>query len=219
MKNIAIAITLVLLSHFSLNAQFVGIGTATPAEKLDVLGNINLSGVLKIDNSSGVAGQVLVSNGASSPTWQSVANPRIGFRVTSYLGNVVNIPNFTSTHVPYYLYAGFPDINFNDGNGFDNSTGNYICPSAGAYSFEAQVSWPNITAPISLEIYKNGTIIVNTHDKLMETTATYIQTTRISAFIKCNAGDIISLNAFQVSGVDQSISNNASTYFHGYKIY
>ena len=48
----------------------VGIGWS-PLEKLDVNGNINLTGVLKLNDFAGSPGQVLMSNGASSTSWGS----------------------------------------------------------------------------------------------------------------------------------------------------
>lgn len=50
---------------FALNAQNVGIGTSKPTEKLDVNGNINLSGNLLINGTSGLPGQVLAMDGGT----------------------------------------------------------------------------------------------------------------------------------------------------------
>lgn len=50
----------------------VGVGTVAPQEKLDVNGNINLSGSLKINGSAGTAGQVLTSTGSGAPEWRSM---------------------------------------------------------------------------------------------------------------------------------------------------
>lgn len=56
---------------FNNNAN-VGIGTASPAEKLDVAGSIKFSGALKPDGNGGNQGQVLMSNGANvPPVWGS----------------------------------------------------------------------------------------------------------------------------------------------------
>jgi len=50
----------------------VGIGTTTPAEKLDVAGNFRLSGALMPNGQAGTSGQVLVSQGAGNPPiWSS----------------------------------------------------------------------------------------------------------------------------------------------------
>lgn len=50
----------------------LGVGTTMPSEKLDVAGNINLTGQLKFNNNSGSANQVLTSTGAASaPSWKN----------------------------------------------------------------------------------------------------------------------------------------------------
>ena len=57
----------------------IGIGTATPTEKLDLTGNVKFSGALMPNNTAGTAGQVLVSNGAgSAPNWVNVPNMTYG---------------------------------------------------------------------------------------------------------------------------------------------
>jgi len=56
-----------------LAAQHVGIGVALPTERLHVAGNLRLEGAFMPGNNPGVAGQVLVSQGASTPpTWQNL---------------------------------------------------------------------------------------------------------------------------------------------------
>lgn len=51
------------------NAQNVGIGTTTPAEKLDVNGNINVNGNLKMNGDAGQPGQVLRVNNDGTQSW------------------------------------------------------------------------------------------------------------------------------------------------------
>jgi hypothetical protein len=66
--------SLLFLFSIAANAQ-VGIGTATPAQKLDVVGNVQFSGALMPGATAGTSGQVLTSSGAaSSPTWTSPTN-------------------------------------------------------------------------------------------------------------------------------------------------
>lgn len=50
-------------------AQNVGIGTNTPTQKLDVNGNINMSGNLQVNNVAGQANQVLMTNGSGNTFW------------------------------------------------------------------------------------------------------------------------------------------------------
>ena len=60
---------MVTLLNF-VSAQNVGIGTATPTEKLDVLGNLKFTGALMPNNNAGTTGRLLMSSGAGvAPTW------------------------------------------------------------------------------------------------------------------------------------------------------
>ena len=69
MRNILVF--LAMIPTFSM-AQNVGIGNPTPAEKLDVNGNVNITGALKVNGSAGSAGQVLTSTG-NGLSWGSVS--------------------------------------------------------------------------------------------------------------------------------------------------
>ena len=51
----------------------VGIGNTTPAYKLDVTGDANITGALRVNGNAGIAGQVITSNGAGAPTWSNTA--------------------------------------------------------------------------------------------------------------------------------------------------
>ncbi|HMS99916.1 MAG TPA: hypothetical protein PKA12_14280, partial [Saprospiraceae bacterium] len=53
----------------------VGVGVALPAEKLDVDGNIQLTGEIKLNGSGGTMGQVLTSNGNGTMAWASQTMP------------------------------------------------------------------------------------------------------------------------------------------------
>lgn len=64
----------------------VGIGNLTPGYKLDVNGDINVTGLLRMNGSAGTAGQVLTSNGASDPQWKDASfanNTRFGVAMTN----------------------------------------------------------------------------------------------------------------------------------------
>jgi hypothetical protein len=62
MKMFCLLILAFSIAHSS--SQNVGIGTSAPSEKLDVNGNINLSGTIKSNGIAGQNGQVLLSTGA-----------------------------------------------------------------------------------------------------------------------------------------------------------
>jgi hypothetical protein len=50
-------------------AQNVGIGNPTPAEKLDITGNINVTGTIKANGVDGSAGQLLMKNQSGLLSW------------------------------------------------------------------------------------------------------------------------------------------------------
>lgn len=51
------------------SGQNTGIGTNNPQQKLDVNGNLNVSGKVLLNQTSGVAGQVLMTNGSGNSVW------------------------------------------------------------------------------------------------------------------------------------------------------
>lgn len=62
----------------SLSAQNVGIGTTTPGQRLDIIGNLQFSGALMPNGAAGTAGQVLVSAGPGAPpTWAAAPSNAI----------------------------------------------------------------------------------------------------------------------------------------------
>lgn len=73
MKNLLFTLSLLIVGIF-LNAQNVGIGTTSPSEKLDVVGNIKTSGEIKPNGVAGQAGQVLTSNGNGTMQWTAATN-------------------------------------------------------------------------------------------------------------------------------------------------
>lgn len=61
----------------------VGIGTTNPVEKLDVNGNINLNGTIKVNGVDGQAGQVLMKNNSGQMSWGSLSEFK-NFRVFTF---------------------------------------------------------------------------------------------------------------------------------------
>ncbi len=70
--NLAIVCSIICVNAQAQNK--VGINTNTPLEVLDVNGNLNLRGVLKLNSTAGSSGQVLTSKGPSTdPIWANTA--------------------------------------------------------------------------------------------------------------------------------------------------
>jgi hypothetical protein len=90
-------ILIVLMVALQLNlatAQNVGIGTATPTEKLDVFGNLKFTGALMPNNNAGTTGRILMSAGPNvAPTWgPPLLNPVATTNIGKFYVNNVNLP-------------------------------------------------------------------------------------------------------------------------------
>lgn len=66
-------IYLIVFISVSANAQNVGVGTASPAEKLDVNGNLNVNGQIKLNGNQGVAKQVLMKDASNNAVWGDIS--------------------------------------------------------------------------------------------------------------------------------------------------
>ncbi len=110
LKTLSISI-LFLFYISNLNAQ-VGIGTITPSETLDVVGNVKYSGALMPNNLSGKTNEILLSGGANSP---SVWGPEL-----------LNLPAIISIGKYYvngvYLEQGTTELTVTDANCVVGST-------------------------------------------------------------------------------------------------
>lgn len=84
MKKIAL-LYLLAGTVLSASAQNVGIGTTIPAEKLDVNGNINITGTIKANGLTGTAGQALISTGGGL-AWQSIGSA-FGYKKCTMITN------------------------------------------------------------------------------------------------------------------------------------
>jgi hypothetical protein len=69
----------------------VGIGNNNPLNKLDINGDINTTGLIKVNGNAGLTGQILTSNGTSSPTWSNNAfsnDIRFAVKMADIVGNL-----------------------------------------------------------------------------------------------------------------------------------
>lgn len=80
-----ILITAIGFSCYALQAQNVGIGTANPAEKLDVNGSINVTGTIKANGTDGQPNQVLMKNSTGTLAWGSICDFK-NFKQFEYTG-------------------------------------------------------------------------------------------------------------------------------------
>lgn len=95
-KTVIILFFLTVVCNF-LFSQNVGIGTTNPTQKLDVVGNLRVSGAIMPGGTAGTAGQALVSNGAGqAPSWENLAYSG-GGRFWATLNNSIRTGTQTPT--------------------------------------------------------------------------------------------------------------------------
>ena len=141
MKKLSYLLALLLTPVF-ISAQNVGIGTVTPAEKLDVNGNINVTGTIKANGVDGVAGQALMKNSAGTFSWGNINqyNNTLGFRSTS-----VNINTVYSWNVPAGITKIFVEIWGGGGGGAAGGGG-----GGGGYAASQWTVTPGATVSITV---------------------------------------------------------------------
>ncbi|MBT4776326.1 MAG: hypothetical protein HON99_11460, partial [Crocinitomicaceae bacterium] len=188
----------------------VGIGTSTPAAKLDVLGNVKFS-----DGTEG-DGKILTSDATGFATWKT---NKIAFE--SYPGSADAVQNGGHS---FNTPVNFNVVNFNDGNMYDATAGaNYFSPSvAGVYALEASLVIESLggapTDEIEMIFVKNNTSavkrantgVIGSNDK---------RTLSISATIHLNAGDFIHIEVANKNGGPHQIPAGEDSWFSGHIVY
>ena len=77
-KNVIFFVAFLLITIQQLFAQNVGVGTSNPSQKLDVSGNVNITGTIMANGTAGSNGQVLTSTG-SGLSWSSIGS-QMGYK-------------------------------------------------------------------------------------------------------------------------------------------
>jgi hypothetical protein len=111
-----------LAFYAQINAQNVGIGNPAPTEKLDVTGNINVTGTIKANGAGGMANQVLAKNASNNLAWVNTANAN-NTRFAFFLSGVslpstgqnlnINTDFYNLNNSNIYYMVGSPFISIN----------------------------------------------------------------------------------------------------------
>ena len=152
------------LSNIYYNVGNVGIGKSDPEYKLDVLGDINLSGFLHVNGSQGSIGQVLTSSGDGTMTWSTLSSMG-GTSVwsTNCLNAYYNRGNIgVGTTNPIYKLHVVGNMKITSGLSVNNSYGQsgQVLTSSGG----GPMSWTTISSgtTVSSDWLKNNSNIYYT---------------------------------------------------------
>jgi hypothetical protein len=147
----------------------VGIGTPTPAHLLDINGDVNTTGLMRLAGNAGLAGQVLTSSGNSAPpTWGKTAfsnNTRFSFGYTSFGTNRntdsvrFNATRYNTNSVDVFISATQSRITINKTGLYHFDLGFYMDFNVlGGVTFEnMHLSWDfinNTTPYVMVSNYK-----------------------------------------------------------------
>ncbi|MGB0881738.1 MAG: beta strand repeat-containing protein [Vicingaceae bacterium] len=188
----------------------VGIGTANPAAKLDVIGK------LKVTDGTQGAGKILVSDATGVAAWKT---NQIAFE--SYISNAlaVNVGGFGAA----INIVSFDLEIMDDGNVYDPSpfVNEFVASVNGVYAIEVGVTYEGIAGSdniVELGMIKNGSatpikVVTKTINPGERTSAT------ISATIRLAAGDQIRIESILNSAGAVNILPSEGSWFSGHLIY
>lgn len=193
----------------------IGINTDNPNFTLDVIGTgrftaIRTDSTLSLNGSTGASGQVLTSNGASPPTWQTpVINPVIGSILSYYQTVSQSIPNglYTDLTLPGATLStqsfNTTGITFSNGVFINNSIPKTILILA--HISIVAYGGDNI---IGSRIFLNSTLIQQ--HMIASAPSPYSTNFTISATIRVPAFGSISVAVLQMSGVSRNVEGSVT---------
>jgi hypothetical protein len=179
----------------------VGIGNSFPAFKLDVSGDMNITGLLRLNSTPGGAGQVLTSNGLADPTWANASfGNNIRFAV-SFTGDLSALP-IVSTYTTIYNLSP-PDISIGVNSITINKSGLYHVEGYSTFTAGSATA-PTLLFVIFSMIYDGIIISYADSEPLFSTTpgcCTYKRTFHFSQDIYLTAPAVISPDAAIASNI------------------
>lgn len=193
---------------FIKNGGNVGINTSNPQTTLDVNGDLNIENKLFLNNSTGNAGQVLMSNGgSSSPSWRDAAySNQDRFLYKTNASNVATGALFNDVIKFDIGYALSSAISYN------SSTGDFTVNKSGLYKFSGSFS-----PVISIQSNENGMgsfyIVINNSIGLLSLGEATIVTRHIASSYTGGAHIPVSMELYLTAGTSFHFFGQISAYY------
>jgi hypothetical protein len=184
----------------------VGIGTPFPTAKLEVNGQIKITG------GGPATGRVLISDANGLASWGE-DNPKKAFSAFSFATSATIASGIETKLL-------FDNASINDGAYYDPATSNFNVLSEGMYHFDLKLVWNNFSASgeATVAIRIGGQIVEQSRHTITAGSGTKSQA--ISANLKLFAGDTVDVAVIQTSGATQTLTfSDTEGNFSGYKVY
>ena len=196
---------------YSNNSGNVGIGIATPDQKLHVMGSIKME-----DGNEGY-GKVMTSDAIGTGSWQSLpANVTVnsGFRV--YPPSTQTVTSGVSTQIVW-------TEEYDDANAFSGNS--YTAPATGVYHFDVNIYGSCNNGGLGPAYYqvitmkKYGSDYISNRGHGLQNSTTQLSFT-ISSDVKLNAGDVITIWIQENTTLDMYlIPSSIYCSFTGHRVY
>lgn len=156
------------------------------------------SGKVHIEDGTEGAGKVFTSDGSGTGSWQS---QKVSIRMNGISSNIT-VPNATHT-----LITQWSSVVTEEGGANYDGTGGYTITKTGVYNIEAHLFWNTFTSAgtSSVWVWVNG---VQTDFGIAAgvTTAGQFIGTVVNTSMLLNAGDVVTIRAYQTSGGNQTVT-------------
>ena len=186
----------------------IGIGTSSPSYPLDITGNMNVTGGLRVNDSAGTNGQVLTSSGGGVMSWGSVGTAQGGTGVTTGLTQL-DAGNITSGTLAVGRGGTGATTLDNLITLGSHTTGNYVQSISGGNGITAGAASEGGTPTVAIDAKTNGGLVIESNKLAVDLGASSITGTLAVADGGTGAtslNNLITLGSHTTGNYVQSIS-------------
>lgn len=175
---------------------------------------LEINGDIKITDGNQGEGRVLTSDGFGTGSWKPLPSLNTGFQAKLQNANMDIAPSTDYTVV-------FDSEEFDDGSGYDGSTGFFTAPAEGVYAFNVKIQWqltPNTQTLLSVVLERNGSTAEEAKDFVTGSGGNDLKTISFSTVLRLGPLDVVKVVVKQESGDHQQVVTSGSS-ISGHRLY